>query len=116
MADKYAIEWTNATWNIVTGCDKISPGCRNCYAERFALRLQKMGTKKYINGFKLTIHDYKIDFPLQIKDPRMIFVNSMSDLFHKDISFEFIRMVFDVIKKVYGQSGTKVKKTSDESL
>jgi protein gp37 len=73
MADKSAIEWTIATWNIVTGCDKVSPGCRNCYAERFALRLQKMGTKKYINGFKLTIHDDKIDFPLQINDPRMVF-------------------------------------------
>ena len=99
MADKSAIEWTNTTWNVVTGCDKVSPGCRNCYAERLALRLQKMGTKKYANGFKLTIHDDVIDFPLKIKEPRMIFVNSMSDLFHKDISFEFIRVVFDIINK-----------------
>ncbi len=99
MANKSAIEWTNATWNVITGCDKVSPGCRNCYAEKFSLRLQKMGTKKYSNGFKLTIHEDVIDFPLKIKEPRMIFVNSMSDLFHKEISFEFIRMIFDVIEK-----------------
>jgi len=99
MADKSAIEWTNTTWNAITGCDKISPGCRNCYAERFALRLQKMGTKKYEKGFKLTLHDEVIDFPLKIKEPRMIFVNSMSDLFHTDVPFEFIMKIFDVIKK-----------------
>lgn len=99
MANKSAIEWTNTTWNVITGCDKVSPGCSNCYAEKFAIRLQKMGTKKYSNGFKITIHEDVIDFPLKIKEPRMIFVNSMSDLFHKEISFEFIRMIFDVIKK-----------------
>lgn len=99
MADKSAIEWTNTTWNVITGCDKVSPGCRNCYAERLALRLQKMGTKKYANGFKLTIHEDTLDFPLKIKDSRMIFVNSMSDLFHKDIPFEFIIKIFDVMKK-----------------
>ena len=99
MADKSAIEWTNTTWNVITGCDKVSSGCRNCYAERLALRLQKMGTKKYSNGFKLTIHEDTLDFPLKIKDSRMIFVNSMSDLFHKDVPFEFIIMIFDVIKK-----------------
>lgn len=99
MADKSAIEWTNTTWNVITGCDKVSPGCRNCYAERLALRLQKMGTKKYANGFKLTIHEDTLDFPLKIKDSRMIFVNSMSDLFHKDIPFEFIVKIFDVMKK-----------------
>lgn len=99
MANKSAIEWTNTTWNVVTGCDKVSPGCRNCYAERLALRLQKMGTKKYSNGFKLTIHEDILDYPLKIKDSRMIFVNSMSDLFHSEISFEFIILIFDVIKK-----------------
>lgn len=99
MADKSAIEWTNTTWNAVTGCDKVSPGCRNCYAERFALRLQKMGTKKYENGFKLTIHEDATNFPLKIKEPKMIFVNSMSDLFHKDIPLDFIIKIFNVIRK-----------------
>src|SRR5262249_20789483 len=98
MADKSFIEWTNSTWNVVTGCDKVSPGCKNCYAERYSMRLKQMGVKKYINGFKLTFHPDKLDYPLSLKMPRMIFVNSMSDLFHKDISFEFIERVFGVMK------------------
>jgi protein gp37 len=99
MGDKSSIEWTNATWNVITGCDKVSPGCKNCYAERYAMRLQKMGIKKYRYGFKLTLHPDTMDYPLRLKEPRMVFVNSMSDLFHEKISFEFISKVFEVIKK-----------------
>lgn len=99
MGNKSAIEWTNATWNVITGCDKISPGCKNCYAERYAIRLQKMGVGKYSNGFKLTFHPDVIEYPLKLKQPKMIFVNSMSDLFHKDIPFSFIKRVFEVMKK-----------------
>jgi protein gp37 len=100
MADKSFIEWTNSTWNVVTGCDKVSPGCKHCYAERYAIRLKNMGVKKYSHGFKLTLHPNVMDYPQSLKEPRMIFVNSMSDLFHKDIPFEFIDKVFDVIKRV----------------
>lgn len=99
MGDKSAIEWTNATWNVITGCDKVSPGCKYCYAERVALRLKKMGTKKYRNGFNLTFHPDTMDYPLKMKQPRMIFVNSMSDLFHEDIPFSFISQVFEVMKQ-----------------
>jgi protein gp37 len=99
MADKSFIEWTNSTWNVVTGCDKVSPGCKNCYAERYAIRLKNMGVKKYENGFKLTLHPDKMDYPLSLKGHRMIFVNSMSDLFHKDVPFEFIEKIFEVMKK-----------------
>lgn len=99
MADKSFIEWTNSTWNVVTGCDKVSPGCKNCYAERYAIRLKKMGVKKYSNGFKLTLHPSVMDYPLSLRESRMIFVNSMSDLFHSAISFEFIEKVFDIMKK-----------------
>jgi protein gp37 len=100
MADKSLIEWTNSTWNVVTGCDKVSPGCKNCYAERYAMRLKNMGVKKYSNGFKLTFHPDVMNYPLSLREPRMIFVNSMSDLFHKDIPFQFIEKVFEVMKKV----------------
>jgi protein gp37 len=100
MADKSFIEWTNSTWNVVTGCDKVSPGCKNCYAERYAIRLKNMGVRKYSNGFKLTLHPDMMDYPFSLKQPKIIFVNSMSDLFHKDISFEFIEEVFDVMEKV----------------
>jgi protein gp37 len=72
MADKSFIEWTNSTWNVVTGCDKVSPGCKNCYAERYAMRLKKIGVRKYSNGFKLTLHPDVLDYPLSLKAPRMI--------------------------------------------
>jgi len=99
MADKSFIEWTNSTWNVVTGCDKVSPGCKNCYAERYAKRLQKMGVKKYQSGFKLRLHPDVMSYPLELKQPRMIFVNSMSDLFHEKIPFEFIKQVFGIMEK-----------------
>ncbi len=96
---KSAIEWTEETWNPVTGCDKVSPGCDNCYAERLAVRLHKMGNGRYRNGFDVTLHWDKIDDPLRWKRPRLVFVNSMSDLFHPDVPETFIEQVIDVIGK-----------------
>lgn len=94
MAASSSIEWTEATWNPLTGCTKVSPGCKHCYAERMAKRLQAMGHPNYANGFKLTLHEHLLDLPLTWKRPRTIFVNSMSDLFHKDVPVEFIQRVF----------------------
>lgn len=91
------IEWTDATWNPVTGCSKISPGCKNCYAERFSQRLQAMHVKKYANGFKVSLHTDLLTAPLSWKNPRMIFVNSMSDLFHEDVPEDFIKKIFSVM-------------------
>ncbi len=89
-----SIEWTDATWNPVTGCTKISLGCKNCYAERLAKRLQAMGQKRYVRGFKVTLHPDLVKVPLQWHKSRMVFVNSMSDLFHEDIPEGFIHRVF----------------------
>ncbi len=94
-----AIEWTESTWNPVTGCDKISPGCKHCYAERMARRLQAMGQPNYSRGFRLSLQPEMVERPLTWRKPQMIFVNSMSDLFHKDVPVEFIRRVFEVMKK-----------------
>ncbi len=91
------IEWTESTWNPVTGCTKISAGCKNCYAERMAKRLQAMGQYNYRNGFKPTCHQHVLDLPLQWTKPQMIFVNSMSDLFHENIPQEFILKIFDTM-------------------
>jgi protein gp37 len=99
MASNSSIEWTEATWNPVTGCTKISPGCENCYAERMAKRLLAMGQANYSNGFKLTTHDHALELPLKWKKPQTIFVNSMSDLFHMDVSEDFIQKVFDVMNR-----------------
>lgn len=93
------IEWTDATWNPVTGCTKISPGCKHCYAERFAKRLQLMGKARYEQGFDLTLHDDLVTLPLRWKQPRKVFVNSMSDLFHPDVPLEFIQRVFVTMEK-----------------
>ena len=97
MAQTSSIEWTNATWNPVTGCTKISPGCKNCYADRMARRLKAMGVPQYRNGFRLTLQPQALDIPLRWKKPRLVFVNSMSDLFHPDVPLRFIRRVFDVM-------------------
>jgi protein gp37 len=96
-----SIEWTEQTWNPVTGCTKISPGCKFCYAEKFAGRLQSMGVENYRNGFKLTLHPHMLDKPLEWKKPSVIFVNSMSDLFHKDVPDEFIIAVFKTMNKAH---------------
>lgn len=94
MADRSHIEWTEATWNPVTGCTKISAGCKNCYAERLAVRLQAMGNRRYRNGFNVTLHEDVIDLPKTWKAARTVFVNSMSDLFHDEVPLDFIRRVF----------------------
>jgi len=93
------IEWTESTWNPVTGCTKISAGCKNCYAERMAKRLCAMGQANYANGFELTMHPHVLEHPLKWKKPQVIFVNSMSDLFHEDVPLDFIRQIFDVMTR-----------------
>ena len=93
------IEWTETTWNPVTGCTKISTGCQNCYAYTLAKRLKAMSNPRYINGFDITLHYDLLDKPLSWKSPRKIFVNSMSDLFHEDIPVEFIEKVFATMNK-----------------
>ncbi len=93
------IEWTEASWNPITGCTKISEGCKYCYAERMAERLKKMGHQKYANGFKLTLHPECLDEPFLWKKSRIIFVCSMSDIFHEDVPIEFIREIFSVMNK-----------------
>ena len=93
------IEWTESTWNPVTGCTKISSGCKNCYAERMAIRLQAMGQANYRNGFQVTCHQHALGLPLEWRKPQTIFVNSMSDLFHEDIPDEFIGKVFEVMAR-----------------
>lgn len=96
---KTSIAWTERTWNPVTGCTKISEGCRHCYAEVMAKRLQGMGQKRYANGFQLTLHPEALNEPLKIKEPSMFFVCSMADLFHKDVPFDFIDKVMLTIEK-----------------
>jgi protein gp37 len=96
---KSSIEWTGSTWNPVTGCTKISPGCRHCYAERMSARLQNMGQPNYANGFKPTIHEHVLELPLKWKKAETIFVNSMSDLFHNKVPEKFILRVFDVMRR-----------------
>ena len=99
MSQASRIEWTEATWNPTVGCTKISPGCKNCYAESMAKRLQAMGTPGYENGFKLTILPERLAEPLARKKPTVYFVNSMSDLFHKSVDDNYIAQVFDVIRR-----------------
>jgi len=101
MGAKSAIEWTEATWNPVTGCTKISGGCAHCYAERMARRLRAMGQPNYANGFSVALHEHALELPLRWKTPRTIFVNSMSDLFHEEIPEEFIQRVFAVMKQAH---------------
>ncbi len=107
MAQSSAIEWTEATWNPTTGCDRTSPGCDNCYALTLAKRLKAMGVPRYQNegdertsgpGFRLTVHPDLLEAPRRWREPRLVFVNSMSDLFHDDVSDEFIRAVFEVMR------------------
>ena len=101
MSTKSPIEWTEATWNPVTGCNKISAGCKNCYAEQLSRRLKAMGQKNYVNGFKLTLQPHMLELPLRWKKPQTIFVNSMSDLFHKGVPTDYIQQVFDVMNKAH---------------
>ena len=101
MGQSSTIEWTESTWNPVTGCTKISTGCRNCYAERMAKRLKAMGQPNYVNGFDVTTHEKALALPLSWKKPQTIFVNSMSDLFHRDVPTSFIREVFAVMRQAH---------------
>ncbi len=101
MAENSAIEWTSSTWNPITGCSKTSPGCEHCYAERMARRLQAMGQPNYVNGFRLTTHKHVLGLPLQWSRSRLIFVNSMSDLFHEQVPAAFIRNVFDIMRRAH---------------
>lgn len=101
MVAKSSIEWTESTWNPITGCTKISPGCTNCYAERMAKRLKAMGQPNYVNGFNITMHNHLVDTPLHWKKPHTIFVNSMSDLFHEKVPEDFILGIFNVMNKAY---------------
>jgi protein gp37 len=99
MAQNSKIEWTQCTWNPVTGCSKISPGCANCYAERMAKRLQAMGQPNYRKGFQVTLHPELLEAPFRWKKSRTIFVNSMSDLFHREVTFPFIAQTFEVMSQ-----------------
>jgi len=99
MSTHSGIEWTDSTWNPVTGCTKISHGCKNCYAERMSKRLQAAGVRKYQNGFRATVHPDTLKEPTRWKKPRMVFVNSMSDLFHSSVPTEFILAVFQVMNQ-----------------
>lgn len=99
MALGSAIEWTDATWNPVTGCTKLSPGCKHCYAERMARRLKAMGQPRYADGFKVTLQPDVLELPLRWRLPRTIFVNSMSDLFHKDVPDDYILKCFLVMER-----------------
>lgn len=113
MAGTSQIEWTEATWNPVTGCTKISDGCKHCYAHTMAKRLHAMGNHRYVNGFEVTLHPDLVETPLKWKKPRTIFVNSMSDLFHKDVPFEFIRSVFETMEKASWHTFQVLTKRSD---
>lgn len=101
MARGSGIEWTESTWNPVTGCTKVSPGCKHCYAERMAERLQAMGQRNYVDGFRLKLQPHMLELPLQWRKPQTVFVNSMSDLFHEGVPFEYIRQVFEVMSRAH---------------
>lgn len=102
MAQSSSIEWTNSTWNPVTGCTKVSPGCKHCYAERMAIRLAGMKQPRYRNGFEVTLQPDLVRLPLRWRQPRVIFVNSMSDLFHEEIPESFIAEVFQTMLEAHG--------------
>jgi protein gp37 len=111
-----SIEWTNATWNPITGCTKISPGCANCYAETFAERFRGVPGHPYEQGFDLKLWPNRLDLPLTWKKPKRIFVNSMSDLFHKDVPEEFIQAVFTTMNKAHWHTFQILTKRADRLL
>jgi protein gp37 len=116
VATRSSIEWTEMTWNPVTGCTKVSPGCKHCYAERMARRLKAMGVRSYANGFKLTLQPQMLELPLRWRTPRTVFVNSMSDLFHSGVPFSFIQRVFDVMRRAHWHTFQVLTKRSDRLL
>ena len=111
-----AIEWTEATWNPVTGCTKTSAGCQRCYAERMALRLQGMGQPNYARGFEVSLHPRVLRLPLTWKKPRLVFVNSMSDLFHEEVPLDFIQKVFEVMRRAHWHTYQILTKRSERLL
>lgn len=113
MAHQSAIEWTESTWNPITGCSKLSEGCEHCYAERMARRLQAMGQHNYTRGFDVTLHENMLELPLKWKKPQTIFVNSMSDLFHEKVPDTFIKRIFDVMKRAHWHRFQILTKRSD---
>jgi protein gp37 len=116
MAINSSIEWTKSTWNPLTGCSKVSAGCRNCYAERMARRLQAMGQANYANGFRLTVHERILDQPLSWRKPQMVFVNSMSDLFHPEVPLDFILRAFEVMNQASWHTFQVLTKRSERLL
>lgn len=116
MSTKSRIEWTDSSWNPLTGCTKVSQGCKNCYAERMAARLKAMGNPNYSNGFNLTLHENAINLPLSWKTPQFIFVNSMSDLFHEKVPLEFILRVFDVMRQASWHTFQVLTKRSERLM
>jgi len=116
MSDNSSIEWTEATWNPVTGCTMVSPGCAHCYAEAYAERFRNMPNHPYSQGFDLRLWPERIDLPLRWKRPRHIFVNSMSDLFHEDVPLDFIRSVFDTMKRADWHTFQILTKRPDQTL
>jgi len=110
------IEWTDATWNPTTGCTKVSPGCKFCYAERLSRRLSAMGIQKYANAFQVALHRDKLELPLCWKRPRLIFVDSMSDVFHEQIPDDFILDVFAVMRKAHWHQFQVLTKRPDRLL
>jgi protein gp37 len=116
MGAKSQIEWTGSTWNPLTGCSKVSPGCINCYAERLSKRLKAMGQANYRNEFQLTLHEDALNLPLRWKKPQNIFVNSMSDLFHNEVPLEFIQKAFDVMGKASWHQFQVLTKRSERLL
>ncbi|HEX9927977.1 MAG TPA: phage Gp37/Gp68 family protein [Pyrinomonadaceae bacterium] len=113
MSAKSPIEWTESTWNPVTGCNKISAGCKNCYAEKLSYRLKAMGQPNYANGFKLTLQPHMLELPLKWKKPQTIFVNSMSDLFHVDVPLDYIQSVFNVMNRAHWHRFQVLTKRAD---
>ena len=116
MATNSHIEWTDATWNPVTGCTKVSPGCKHCYAERLSMRLKAMGQANYRNGFKITLQPQMLELPLRWKTPKRIFVNSMSDLFHESVPTDYINQVFDVMGRADWHQYQVLTKRSERVL
>lgn len=110
------IEWTESTWNPVTGCTKVSPGCTNCYAERMARRLQAMGQANYVNGFDVTMHPHVLEHPVNWKKSQVIFVNSMSDTFHEKVTTSFISEIFDIMTKASWHNFQVLTKRSARAL
>ncbi|TET95278.1 MAG: phage Gp37/Gp68 family protein, partial [Dehalococcoidia bacterium] len=116
MAQRSTIEWTEATWNPVTGCTKVSPGCAHCYAETFAERFRGVRGHPYERGFDLELRKARLEQPLEWTQPRMIFVNSMSDLFHEGIPEDYIKSVFGVMRNARGHTFQVLTKRSQRMV